>query len=102
MIMYDINGHEILTLRDYFAAHAPCRPDIPDSFIRPPYPEYPVVITDGLTLEDQGQAHAEAARKYNDMVAAHNLELQRLSMKQEVDWRYEYADAMIARRDQSS
>lgn len=102
MTLYDVNGHEILTLRDYFAAHAPCRPNLPDSFVPPPYPEYPFVAIDGFTLEDQGRILSDATKKHTEMIAAHNLELQRLKMKQEVDWRFEYADEMIARRDQSS
>lgn len=90
-----------MTLRDYFASHAPKIPDEFHNAGRPIWPRYPAVETVGMTVEEMTAAWAQAAIEHGGLLETYYAELREWTLAREVVWRYEFADKMIANKDES-
>lgn len=97
----DWDYHEGMTLRDYFAAHAPATPW---PFYAPVMPEQPdlgpPVGEDGTEYADWKEAERETADcwSYKNQSAFDQWKVERLRQHW-IQWPWFYADAMLAERD---
>lgn len=78
---WDLRPTDGMTLRDWFATHAP---PLPWNFEQPPYQD-PSEITDW-------SAEAVAARNHEEM---------KRELAREIKWRWHYADMMLSEREKN-